>query len=160
MTRVFLGLGSNVGDGREIIRRAFRKLSEILSEARLSRLWGSRPLYVENQPDFVNAVAVGETELSPLELLSAVNEIEAEFGRDRTLEIPKGPRSLDIDILLYGTSIFKEFNLIIPHAGLKERRFALVPLLELDRDLLDPDSGESYSEILGRLPPQGIYLLE
>ncbi len=160
MARVFLGLGSNVGDGIGTIRSAFQGLSAILSGSRLSSLWGSRALYVVDQPDFVNAAVAGETDISPRELLAAINAIEAAFGRDRRHELPKGPRSLDIDILLYGSSILAQADLTVPHAGLKERRFALVPLLELDRLLVDPVSGEPYSKILERLPAQGIYLLE
>lgn len=157
---VFLGLGSNVGDSIGIIGNAFGRLSTILRDARLSSLWRSRALYVEEQPDFVNAVARGETRLSPYELLDAIHEIEAEFGRDRSRERAKGPRTLDIDILLYGSSIITDDELIVPHPGLKERQFALVPLLELDRELVDPMTGEPYSRILERLPTQGIYLLE
>jgi 2-amino-4-hydroxy-6-hydroxymethyldihydropteridine diphosphokinase len=117
-------------------------------------------MYVVDQPDFVNAAATGETELSPRELLTAVNGIEARFGRDRCRERPKGPRTLDIDILLYGDLILDESDLVLPHARLKERRFALEPLLDLDSTLLDPMSGEAYSRILESLPAQGIYLLE
>jgi 2-amino-4-hydroxy-6-hydroxymethyldihydropteridine diphosphokinase len=159
MARVFLGLGSNLGDGAEILRAAFSELSLILGRARLSRLWRSRALYVGEQPDFVNAAAVGETALSPRELLAAVNAIEAGFGRDRSRERAKGQRSLDIDILLYGSLVLREADLVIPHAGLRERRFALLPLLDLDGDLLDPSSGEPYAAIAEALPPQGIYLL-
>jgi 2-amino-4-hydroxy-6-hydroxymethyldihydropteridine diphosphokinase len=160
MARVFLGLGSNVGDSAATIRAAFAELSRILRTARLSRLWRSRALYVEDQPDFVNAATVGETELPPRELLVAVNEIESMFGRDRSRERVKGPRPLDIDILLYGDLIIREKDLIVPHSGLRERRFALEPLLDLDAGLLDPESGEAYSKVLESLPPQGIYLLE
>jgi 2-amino-4-hydroxy-6-hydroxymethyldihydropteridine diphosphokinase len=159
MARVFLGLGSNIGDGASTIRDAFAELSEILNAARLSRLWRSHAMYVEDQPDFVNAAAMGETELSPRALLAAVNGIEAHFGRDRSRERPKGPRTLDIDILLYGDLILRESDLILPHARLKERRFALQPLMDLDEALRDPESGEAYSRILESLPPQGIYLL-
>jgi 2-amino-4-hydroxy-6-hydroxymethyldihydropteridine diphosphokinase len=160
MARVFLGLGSNVGDGPTTIRAAFTELSRLLEGAQLSRLWRSRAMYVEDQPDFVNAATMGETELSPRKLLAAVNTIEAFFGRDRSQERPKGPRTLDIDILLYGDLIIRESDLIVPHARLKERRFALQPLLDLDAGLLDPESGTAYSRVLESLPPQGIYLLE
>jgi 2-amino-4-hydroxy-6-hydroxymethyldihydropteridine diphosphokinase len=160
MARVFLGLGSNVGDGAATIRSAFAELAEILGKPRLSRLWRSRAMYVEDQGDFINAAALGETDLSPRELLASVNAIEERFGRDRGRERPKGPRTLDIDILLFGSLILHESDLILPHAGLKERRFALQPLIDLDPKLLDPETGESYSKILDSLPPQGIYLLE
>ena len=160
MAKVYLGLGSNVGDCAGTIHAAFGELSIFLNNARLSRLWCSRPLYLEDQPDFINAVAGGDCELSPRLLLVAINKIEKIFGRNRSRERKKGPRSLDIDILLYGSLIVTEPELIIPHAGLKERQFALLPLLELDPGLRDPMSGESYKAINEMLPRQGIYLLE
>jgi 2-amino-4-hydroxy-6-hydroxymethyldihydropteridine diphosphokinase len=160
MEEVYLGLGSNLGDSKAALLAAFERLSRLLTEARISSLWRSRARYYANQPDFVNAVVSGKTGLSPRELLAAVNVIEAEFGRNRSLEIRKGPRPLDIDILLYGRSLIAESDLIIPHAALRERKFALLPLIELSPDLLDPASGASYASILASLPPQGIYLLE
>jgi 2-amino-4-hydroxy-6-hydroxymethyldihydropteridine diphosphokinase len=160
MARVYLGLGSNVGDGVWTIRAAFVEFSSFLSDARLSRFWRSKAMYIEEQPDFVNAAAMGETELRPRDLLSAVNAIEASFGRDRSREVNKGPRPLDIDILLYGDEVLREPDLVIPHAALHERRFALQPLLDLEPTLRDPVSGARYSDILEALPPQGIYLLE
>ncbi|MGA2545026.1 MAG: 2-amino-4-hydroxy-6-hydroxymethyldihydropteridine diphosphokinase [Rectinemataceae bacterium] len=160
MARVFLGLGANLGDRAGTIRAAYSELSKLLEAARLSRLWRSRPLYVEVQPDFINAAVVGDTDLSPRALLAAVNAIEADFGRDRLRERPKGPRNLDIDILLYGSLILAEPDLIIPHAGLNERQFALQPILDLDDGLMDPVSGLAFSKIAEALPPQGIYLLE
>ena len=160
MPRVFLGLGSNKGDCVGTLRAAFSELSSLLEGASLSRFWRSRALYVECQPDFINAAAMGDTDLSPHALLSAINTIEAAFGRDRSRERPKGPRSLDIDILLFGSLTLMSPDLIIPHAGLRERLFALLPLLDLDRNLLDPLSGEAYATIAKALPPQGIYLME
>ncbi len=160
MVKVYLGLGSNVGDCAETIRAAFAELSAFLVDARLSRLWCSRALYIEDQPDFINAAAGGDCELSPRQLLAAINTIEQTFGRDRHRERKKGPRSLDIDILLYGSLILTEPELIIPHTGLKERQFALFPLLDLDPGLRDPVSGEPYKAINEALPRQGIYLLE
>jgi 2-amino-4-hydroxy-6-hydroxymethyldihydropteridine diphosphokinase len=117
-------------------------------------------MYVEDQPDFINAVVVGKTELAPRELLCAIHRVEADFGRDRARERVKGPRSLDIDILLYDNVVMREPDLIIPHMALRERRFALAPLLDLDPSLRDPSTGEAYSTILDALPAQGIYLLE
>jgi len=160
MERVFLGLGGNKGDPVRIIHDAFDELTGILAQARLSSLYRSTARYYEDQPDFVNAAVVGLTGLDPEALLAAVNEIEARHGRDRTREISKGPRSLDIDILLFGERLVVEPDLVIPHAGLRERKFALLPLLELDAGLVDPASGKSFASILASLPPQGIYLLE
>jgi 2-amino-4-hydroxy-6-hydroxymethyldihydropteridine diphosphokinase len=160
MVRVFLGLGSNVGDAISTLRSAFAELSSILEGARLSRLRGSKAMYDEDQPDFVNAAVSGETGLLPYELLAAVNGIEARFGRVRDVGRPKGPRTLDIDILIYGGLVLREPTLAIPHASLNERRFALEPLLDLEPGLSDPLSGEAYSTILEALPLQGIYLLD
>jgi 2-amino-4-hydroxy-6-hydroxymethyldihydropteridine diphosphokinase len=160
MAIVYLGLGSNVGDSATVIRRAFGELGRILGSPRLSRLWRSKARYVEEQPDFVNAVAAGDCSLSPRELLVQVNRIEAAFGRDRSRERFKGPRPLDIDILLYGERLIAEADLIIPHPGIRERKFVLLPLLELAPGLQDPASGESFLSILAALPAQGIYLRE
>jgi 2-amino-4-hydroxy-6-hydroxymethyldihydropteridine diphosphokinase len=160
MPRVFLGLGANLGDPASTLRAAFVELSHLLEGARLSSLWRSRALYYEEQPDFVNAVVVGETSLAPYELLAAINGIEARFGRDRAREIPKGPRSLDIDILLFGELVLEQRDLTIPHPRLGERLFALLPLLELEAGLRDPANGRPFSAIAESLPPQGIYLLE
>jgi len=160
MIQVFLGLGSNLGDGARTLRSAFSELSSCLAEARMSRLYGSKAMYDADQPDFVNAAVSGLSGLSPLELLDAVHEVEERFRRVRDPRRPKGPRTLDVDILLYGDMVVSEPKLAIPHAGLRERRFALEPLLELEPGLVDPASGESYSAILQKLPPQGIYLLE
>ncbi|MBL8967182.1 MAG: 2-amino-4-hydroxy-6-hydroxymethyldihydropteridine diphosphokinase [Spirochaetaceae bacterium] len=160
METVYLGLGANRGEAARTIRAAFAELSRLLDAPRLSSLWRSRARYYEDQPDFVNAVAAGETSLSPRELLAAIHRIEADFGRDRSVEISKGPRPLDIDILLFGARIIAESDLIVPHAGLRERKFALLPLLELEPSLADPVSGTPYAELLALLPAQGIYLLD
>jgi 2-amino-4-hydroxy-6-hydroxymethyldihydropteridine diphosphokinase len=159
VARVFLGLGSNVGDSAATIRAAFAELASLLADARLSRMWRTKAMYVTDQADFINAAAMGETALSPRELLAAVNSIEAGLGRDRGRERFKGPRTMDIDILLYGDLVLRESELCIPHALLRERRFALEPLLDLDPSLRDPSNGESYAKVLASLPPQGIYLL-
>lgn len=159
MAKAYLGLGSNVGDSAATIRAAFASLGTFLALSRLSRLWRTKAIYVTDQADFINAAAMGETTLSPRELLAAINAIEAFFGRDRSRERFKGPRSLDIDILLYDDLVLRETDLVIPHAALRERQFALKPLLDLDPCLRDPSSGEPYAAVLASLPPQGIYLL-
>lgn len=157
MENVWLGIGSNLGDREALIHEAAARLSAFLGNLRLSGLWSSRARYVLNQPDFLNAVAAGTTDLCPQELLRAVNKIEAELGRDRAAVVAKGARTMDIDILLYGGSIVAESNLIIPHPGLRERKFVLLPLIELDPGLADPVSGRLFRDFLAELPPQGIY---
>jgi 2-amino-4-hydroxy-6-hydroxymethyldihydropteridine diphosphokinase len=160
MTTVYLGFGSNLGESAAIIEAAYAELAHILSKPRISRFWLTHALYMEDQPDFINAVASGETEMSPRELLIEANRIEAHFGRDRGRESRKGPRPLDIDILLYGNCLVVERDLVIPHPGLREHKFALLPLLELAPDLKDPLSGIRLATVAASLPPQGIYLLE
>ncbi len=159
MVTVFLGLGSNLGESGDLIRSAFTELSRFFLNPRLSRFWRSRARYVENQPDFTNAAFMGETDLDPRSLLKAVNTIETAHGRNRQVELEKGPRSLDIDILLYGDRLIDESDLIIPHPGLWERKFALLPLLDLSPGLGDPVSGRPFSSIAAGLPAQGIYLM-
>ena len=160
MPLVFLGLGSNVGDSNSLIRSAFVELGLVIRDARLSRLYRSAPMYVVDQPDFVNAVAMGECMTSPHALLVAVQEIERRHGRDRSSEQVKGPRPLDIDLLLFGDLVVADAELTLPHPGLLERRFALEPLLELAPEALDPRSGLPLRASLALLPPQGIYVME
>ncbi len=157
MEKVWLGIGSNLGDSEALIREAAARLSASISDLRVSGFWRSKARYVEDQPDFLNAVAAGGTSLSPRELLAAVNAIEASLGRDRSAVVAKGARTMDIDILLYGAAIIAEPDLIIPHPGMRERKFVLLPLIELDPDLADPVSGRPFREFLAELPPQGIY---
>jgi 2-amino-4-hydroxy-6-hydroxymethyldihydropteridine diphosphokinase len=155
---VFLGLGGNVGDPAEAFRSAFRALAAFLRDARISSFYRTKPRYLEDQPPFLNAVVCGRVLLGPRELLAAVQAVEAEHGRDRSREVRKGPRTLDIDILLYGDAILDLPDLVVPHPGLPERLFALVPLLELAPGLADPRTGKPFSELAAALPDQGIYL--
>ncbi len=162
MERIYLGLGSNMSRGsllpEDIILSAADDLGKSLCRSRLSSIWKSRARYLENQPDFFNAVLEAETGLSPRELLILVNGLEAKYGRDRTLETFKGPRNLDIDILLYGQRIHVESDLIIPHPLMRERKFVLLPLAELAPDLIEPVSGRPFMELLRVLSQQGICL--
>lgn len=162
MARIFLGLGSNKtfggADGRSIIRDAAEALRARIAGLRLSSLYTSEPMYVSDQPVFLNAAAVGTFDGEPYDLLAFVNEIEARFGRDRTTERRKGERSLDIDILLFGDSVIDDGpKLRIPHEGLLERKFALLPLLELAPDAMDPRDGKPLADAFAALGRQGIY---
>jgi len=159
MERIWLGLGSNLGDSPGLIRRAVELLQEYLEDIRCSRLWISKPRYNLDQPDFINAVATGFSAIEPRELLQAIQGIEAKLGRDRSAVPEKGARTIDIDILLFGRRIIAQEGLIVPHPGMRERKFVLLPLVELDSTLIDPVSGRRFEEILAELPPQGIYPL-
>ncbi|MFP4372875.1 MAG: 2-amino-4-hydroxy-6-hydroxymethyldihydropteridine diphosphokinase [Spirochaetaceae bacterium] len=156
--RVFLGLGSNVGNRLGHLEFAFRRLADILSQLRVSPVYETEPLDYEDQPAFLNACVAGYCALDPLELLDSTQRIEAEAGRDRATEIRKGPRALDIDVLLYGALIREDPRLTVPHPGLTSRAFALKPLLDLAPDLIDPVTGTRYRSFLESLRGQGIYL--
>lgn len=154
---VYVGLGSNSGDSERVLRSACVGLAEFLRGFRVSSVWRSAPRYVLDQPDFLNAVASGECALEPPELLRRCNALEAALGRDRSRERLKGPRTLDLDILLYGRELLDLPDLIVPHPGMKERAFVLRPLLELEPDLADPRSGLRFADFLPAVEAQGIY---
>ena len=101
-------------------------------------------MYVEDQPLYLNAVGEAWSTLSPARMLAELQGIEAAFGRDRTREVRRGARTLDLDILLSADAVIDTPDLVIPHPLMSERLFVLVPLLELDPDLRDPRTGASY----------------
>lgn len=134
-TLAFVGLGSNLGDSAEVLRAAARALDAAPHTRllRLSSLYRTPAWGLTDQPDFVNAVAMLETGLSARELLAAMFAIEREAGRARRADGSDrwGPRTLDLDLLLYGEAVIDEPGLHVPHPHLHERAFALVPLLEI-----------------------------
>jgi 2-amino-4-hydroxy-6-hydroxymethyldihydropteridine diphosphokinase len=113
-----------------------------------------------DQPDFLNLVLTGLVDVEPDELLEHTQKTEASFGRDRSRERPKGERTLDIDILLFGSLVLDTERLKIPHPGMLERAFVLVPLLELDPELVHPGLSIRFSEALPGVRDQGIYLYD
>lgn len=129
-----------------------------MSRLRISSLYRTQPRYVLNQPDFFNLVVSGFTKLEALELLTYTQKIEAAHGRDRSRERPKGERTLDIDILLFGSMVLDSENLKLPHPGILDRAFVLVPLLELEPEIIHPGTGRRMSEVLPTVRDQGIYL--
>jgi len=153
---VVLGLGSNRGDSRCIILDAAAALRQALAELNMASLYETSPLYVTDQGSFINTAVVGLYSGTARELLSCIHEIEARFGRDRQKERRWGERTLDIDILLFGNLTLNESDLQIPHARLKERRFALEPLLELLPNAVEPGTGLSYRSICDALPDQEV----
>jgi 2-amino-4-hydroxy-6-hydroxymethyldihydropteridine diphosphokinase len=134
--RAYVGLGANLGD-RE---RAIRQAAELIGAARLSTIRETEPWGLEGQPRFLNAVAELETELPPRVLLERLLEVERSLGRTR--EGPRwGPRTIDLDLLLYGDRELDEPGLTVPHPHLHEREFVLEPLAELDPKLVVPGRG-------------------
>lgn len=134
------------------------ELGAILTGLRASSIYRTSPRYLVEQADFYNLVVEGSTDLPPLALLAATQAVEARFGRDRSREQAKGPRTLDIDILLYGESCVNLPDLIVPHPGMTERAFVLVPLLELAPGLRHPPLGVPFASFLESVSGQGIYL--
>ena len=136
MTRAYVGLGANLGDREATIRAAVAALPGVVA---VSELRETDPVGVADQPCFLNGVAALETELSARELLDALLEIEHQLGRERRERW--GPRTIDLDLLLYGEERVDEPGLTVPHPRLHERRFALEPLAELAPDALIPGRG-------------------
>lgn len=140
MVRTFIGLGSNLGNQFEFLQAAVDGLQELGLNLRASRVVKSKPMYVLDQPDFLNAVVEMHTNLSPLELVKRAKNLETKIGR--TPRQRNGPREIDIDLLLYG-SISYQFNdqVFVPHLKMAERKFVLVPLADLDANLEIPGMG-------------------
>ncbi|MFB2801899.1 2-amino-4-hydroxy-6-hydroxymethyldihydropteridine diphosphokinase [Shewanella seohaensis] len=138
MTLVFVALGANLEDPKAQLDNAVTALSALAESQSLkvSPYYGSAPMGDVVQPDYINAVASFETSLAPIALLDALQEIENTQGRVRKERW--GPRTLDLDLLLYGDAIIDEPRLKVPHYGMKERSFVLVPLAAIAPDLVLP----------------------
>ena len=136
-----MGLGSNLGDREATLREALARLGEEegVSVLAVSSFRETEPVGKVDQPNFVNAAAALETSLEARELLDRLLEVERGLGRDRGAEERWGPRTIDLDLLLFGEETIAEPGLTVPHPRLAERAFVLEPLLELDPDLTLPD---------------------
>ena len=155
--KVYLGLGSNMGVRHENIARACELLARHLTGIETASLYETAPQDVVDQPPFLNTVAAGRTELDATTLLESLHSIETALGRDRATERLKGPRPIDIDLLLYGSAVIAGERLVVPHPRMRFRKFVLIPLLELDPGLIDPAGSVPFADYLAQLPPQGIY---
>lgn len=149
MVDVHLGIGSNVGDRMEMIRRAIEALSSVGQTRAVSSVYETTPFGVTDQPDFLNCCVALATELTPAELLARTRRIERDLGR---LPGPRwGPRTVDIDLLLYGGRRVRTRELVVPHLGLLERAFVLVPLAEIAADQPIPGAEITVAEALARV---------
>ncbi len=139
---VYIGIGSNLDNPVIHVRQALQQLADLPRTIFLhkSSLYSSKPMGPADQPDYINAVASIQTELTPLELLDELQHIEAVHGRLRN-GTRWGPRPLDLDILLYGEKVLTLDRLLIPHPGLHERAFVLYPLCEINPALIIPLKG-------------------
>jgi 2-amino-4-hydroxy-6-hydroxymethyldihydropteridine diphosphokinase len=143
MTEVFVALGANLAEPQAQILRAIAALQNIPATELLacSPLYSSSPMGPQDQPDYINAVARLQTSLAPHALLDELQRIELDQGRVRKDE-RWGPRTLDLDILLFGQQVIDDERLTIPHYGMKQRAFVLVPLFDLAPDLTLPDGNQ------------------
>jgi len=135
----YIGLGANLGDAAATLTDAIEALGRLPQSrlVRASSLYGSKPVGYLDQPDFINAVAAVETALAPHDLLDALLALESHFGRQRTFR--NAPRTLDMDVLLYGNMTHHDDRLTVPHPRMLERSFVLVPLAEIAPDLTLPE---------------------
>ena len=158
MKRIYLSLGSNIGDRETNLRKAVERLESLdVHVLRASRIYETEPVDYVDQAWFLNQVVEAETALFPMQLLTRTARVERELGRTRT--VPKGPRTLDIDILFYGDAVVRTARLELPHPRIAQRRFVLAPLAELAPDLRHPVTRLSVRQMLESAPPSVVRLL-
>lgn len=156
---IFVGIGANLNNPKAQVNGALvalKKLtkSHVIAE---SSLYRTPPMGPQNQADYINAVAKLETGLLPIELLDELQAIEKSHGRVRKSE-RWGPRTLDLDLLLYGNQVIEKKRLTVPHYGIKQRAFVLVPLAEIEPQLILPDNSQ-IAELIKQTGNQGIQKL-
>jgi 2-amino-4-hydroxy-6-hydroxymethyldihydropteridine diphosphokinase len=149
--RAFVGLGSNLGDRERTLRRAVEELGRLpgTEVCGVSSFRDTAPVGYVDQPRFLNGAVEVETQLGARELLEQLLRIERELGRDRAQSPPQGPRTLDLDLLLYGEERIQAPGLEVPHPRLHERRFVLEPLFQLDPGLFLPGRGSVQALLSG-----------
>jgi len=154
--RCYIGLGANLIDPVAQLKRAVAALALLPATQlrQVSQFYSSKPMGPQDQPDYVNAVVALDTELSAQQLLAELQQIELQQGRERKAE-RWGPRTLDLDILLYGQLQLTTAQLTIPHYGMRQREFVLYPLFELAPELILPD-GTPLTMLIKQVPLNGL----
>jgi 2-amino-4-hydroxy-6-hydroxymethyldihydropteridine diphosphokinase len=146
---VAIALGSNLGDRAANLAFALERLQPSVPHLRIATFIETDPVGVDPQPVFLNGAVAGSTDLSPRELLDVLLAIERERGRERPFQ--GAPRTLDLDLVLYGNRIISEPGLAVPHPRFRERAFVLAPLAEIAGDMVDPVTGLTVGELWQRL---------
>ena len=146
---VAIALGSNLGDRERYLREAVAALQDFISNLRVSSFHETAPVGVGDQPAFLNGVAVGETSLGAGALLNRLLDIERQFGRERPYA--GAPRTLDLDLILYGDAVLDEPDLSVPHPRFRERAFVLEPLAEIAAEWVDPVTRCSVRDLLAQI---------
>lgn len=149
----YLSLGSNLGDRAANLRKAIARLGQVATVLRVSSFYETEPMELRDQPWFLNCAVEFETDKSARELLGEIQLIEHELGRNRAVH--KGPRTLDIDLLLFGDEVIDSADLVVPHPSMHQRRFVLAPLAELSSELRHPILGSTVDELLAGLGSAG-----
>lgn len=156
MHKVFLALGTNLGERAENLRAAIHALEPEVEVIKCSPVYETPPWGFEDQPKFLNQVIEGETDLDPEELLEYLKRIEKMIGREKTFRY--GPRLIDIDILFFDQLVIDSPPLVIPHAHMAEREFVLLPLADLAPEFIHPVSGETILDLLSNVESDDIKL--
>ena len=150
-----IALGSNLdsgfGDRAANLREAVARAGDLGEVLRVSTFYHTAPVGYVDQPEFLNGALLLATDLEPREVLRGLLGIELAMGRDRTAVADKGPRVIDLDLLLMGDEVMQTAELTLPHPAMRQRRFVLEPLAEIAGEMVDPVSGLTVGELLGRL---------
>lgn len=154
MQQVLLGLGTNLGDRRANLRRAVRRLGDVLQVTAVSPVYETAPWGVEDQPDFYNICVAALTEHQPRQLFELLKALEIDMGRTPTRHW--GPRVIDIDILLYDKQAVNTEDLVIPHERLAERAFVLAPLADIAPNVSHPVLERTVTELLEAVDTSGV----
>lgn len=150
MANIYLAFGSNQGQATDNLRKAISLLSPLVTVNETAPFYQSHAVGFTNQPDFINTVVTGTTDLKPQELLSFLKQTELRVGRVERFRW--GPREIDIDIIFYDTVVMQSQSLTIPHPEFANRDFVLQPLCDLNVSLIDPKSKQSVRQLLDNLP--------